>query len=498
MFLPRLNSRPFTEVCSGTFGRKVIYSLYETVTPGNVVRAIGNALPKHFANRQEIDYLDNYYRGVQPILFRERKTATDVNNKVVVNHAYEIVEFKVAQNFGEPVQYVRKSLDEGKSEDINAMNEMLMAESKSEVDIEIGRWRSICGTAYRMTEMDSDPDDIGDAPFRISALDPRSTFVAYSQVNGKPVYSCTQLKDEDDENIYVVFTRKLRMVVKNGSVIETSINGLGEIPIIEYPNNARRLSDIEVVITLCDAISKISSDRTNANEQFVMAIMKFINCEVDDDLLNLIRERGAVSIKSTVPGVAGDVEIMGVELNQDQAQTFVDDLYDNILTIVGMPSREQNVAGDTGQAVYLRNGWDFAEQRAEIQQPIFEKSERQFLRIILGILKTKKMANLKLSDIEIKVVRSKTDNMTVKANVLGLLLQQGIDPQIAIKTCNLWSDPEEVFLKSKEVLDMKYKFNPENGLSITDSNTGNVATSIQRTYNPSSTDKITANELNDI
>ena len=63
---------------------------------------------------------------------------------------------------------------------------------------------------------------------------------------------------------------------------------------------------------------------------------------------------------------------------------------------------------------------------------------------------------LKLSDIEIKITRSKTDNMSVKANVLSLLLNSGIEYGTAIKTCNLWSDPQQVTIDSKPYMDAKY------------------------------------------
>jgi len=36
-------------------------------------------------------------------------------------------------------------------------------------------------------------------------------------------------------------------------------------------------------------------------------------------------------------------------------------------------------------------------------------------------------------------------------------LEKGIHPKIAIKTCDLWGDPEKVYVVSKDYLDAKYK-----------------------------------------
>lgn len=453
-----LNRKSFIDVCNGTYGRKIIYSSANEITRENVVIELGKALSKHWQNRTEIEYLDNYYRGVHPILFREKKVRPEINNKISENHAYEIVEFKTAQNFGEPVQYVRRGTDENKSEEIKNLNDYMYSESKGACDIELGRWRSICGTGYRFVYMDKEMDEYDETPFGIECLDPKDNFVVYSTRNGrKPLFSVSQLKDEDNANYYVIYTNKYRFEIQNGKIKDISDNGIDYIPVIEYPNNERRLSDIEIVITMLDALDKMQSDRINGIEQFVQAIFKFINCEISGEQFDEMRQKGMLIIKTTANGLKADADLMTAELNQEQSQVAKDDIYKNIIQIIGMPSREQNTGGDTGQAVYLRNGWDFAEQRAELQEPIFKKSEREFLKIVFHILKTKQLLHLKLSDVEIKVTRSKTDNMSVKANVLTQLLNAGIDYQTAIKTCDLWSDPEETYIKSKKRMKSKYE-----------------------------------------
>jgi len=65
--------------------------------------------------------------------------------------------------------------------------------------------------------------------------------------------------------------------------------------------------------------------------------------------------------------------------------------------------------------------------------------------------------SLKLSDIDIKITRSKTDNLLVKVQALVQMLTSGIDPKIAIKTSNLWSDSEKVYLLSMKGLEEKFQ-----------------------------------------
>jgi hypothetical protein len=183
--------------------------------------------------------------------------------------------------------------------------------------------------------------------------------------------------------------------------------------------------------------------------------MVFENCQIDSEKFKELREQGAITVISE-DGRTSRVYSINDQLDQTQTQVLIDDLYDKVLTILGMPSREQNTGGDTGSAVYLRNGWDFAEKRAENSEKPFEKAEKDFLKIALKILTTNDLLDLKLSDIDIKITRSKSDNMVVKTQALLQQLQSGVNPQIALKTCELYPDPEDVYVRSKEVMDARY------------------------------------------
>ena len=55
------------------------------------------------------------------------------------------------------------------------------------------------------------------------------------------------------------------------------------------------------------------------------------------------------------------------------------------------------------------------------------------------------------SDIEIHINHNKLDNLLTKAEALEILIRIGIDPKIAVKTVDMFGDPEFV---SKESIDM--------------------------------------------
>ena len=464
----------FTDICSNSYGRQVIYTNAENIDNTNIVKEVGKAYSIHLKNRTEIDYLERYYKGDQPILYRKKKVRPEINNKVVENHALEIVEHKAAENFGEPVQYVLKGTDEttkeAKSIELNDLNDYNEMEAKDEIDIQMARDRSICGTSYKFHYNRKNPTD-DEAPYGIDREDPKETFVVYSSgIGHKAMFSCQIRKDKENQQYFFCYTDKMWYKVQNGKIAESGINGIKKIPVVEYPNNFYRLSDIEIVITVLDAINKMQSDRMNGIEQFIQSFVKFLNCEMSGDEWEKLREEGALTVKSNGNGAKADVEIMSDELDQQQSQIAKDDLYENMLIVEGMPDRQENSGGDTGQAVVMRNGFYFSEKRAEISEPPYKKAERESIKIVLNILRIKGMTSLTLKDIEIKITRSKMDNMSVKAQVFQMLVQGGIDPKVAIKVCSLFSDPEEVYLQSKPYLDVKYPTTKDAQVDATDNN----------------------------
>ena len=140
------------------FGRRKIYSSYkkDEINEEVLLKILPQVLREHEINAGEIDYLYNYYKGKQPIWDKSKIVRPEINNKVLENHAYEIVEFKKSYVFGEPIQYVQKGEKNGEeiNPEISLLNKFMESEDKSSLDKEIAEWQYICGTAYRWVEAD--------------------------------------------------------------------------------------------------------------------------------------------------------------------------------------------------------------------------------------------------------------------------------------------------------------------------------------------------------
>jgi SPP1 family phage portal protein len=436
------------------FGRTVIYSSVEKVTAANVVPILTAVLPIHERNKADIEFLYGYWKGNQPILSRTKTVRPEICNKIVENHALEIVSFKKAYVFGEPVQYVRHGGEESLSEKINLLNEMMLNSDKGSFDSELAEWMFICGTAYRMVLPDRE------TAFQIDCLDPRETFVVYNTGFGRKPLMSVQCIQIGDTTLHAIYTPETYFEVTEGKLTKEQTNTLGMIPVIEYAENTARLGSFEPVLGLLDAINNSASNRMDGVEQFVQAFLKFVNCDIDETKFQALKDLGAIKIRS-VNGLNADVELVNSEFNQTQAQIQADHIYQMVLIICGMPDRNgsNRTTGDTGQAVILRDGWTAAEARARDTETMFKKAEKKFLALVLKILRDSGNLDLGLTDIEIKFTRNKSDSLLVKTQGLQNMLEAGIHPELAIKISNLFSDPQQAYLSSVPYLE-KWKMLP--------------------------------------
>ena len=431
------------------FGRRVIKSSVSAITSENVCDVLLKALSIHSLNRSEIDYLWNYYKGKQPILNRIKEVRPEITNRIVENRANEIVSFKVGYLCGEPIQYVGKNGDERVTNAITRLNELMFAEDKAAQDQEIVEWQMICGTAFRLVL----PDDKGDedeAPFEMYTLDPRDTFVVYSnEIGNKPLMAVKYSKDDNEITHYSIYTENMYYLVEDGLLIESTPHALDMIPIFEYPANNARLGSFEIVLPLLDTMNNITSNRMDGIEQVIQAFIKFINCDISKEEYEEFLQLGAIKVKS-VDGANADVGVVTTDLNQSQTQTLKEDCYNAILTICGMPNRNGGSStSDTGAAVVLRDGWSLAEARAKDSENMFKKAEKKMLRLVLRICRELSDFDLGLKDIELQFTRRNYENIQSKSQVLVSMLQSDkIHPLLAFQHCGLFVDAERAYAMS--------------------------------------------------
>lgn len=436
----------------GYYGRKEIFSDVKEITKGNIVKVLENAISVHQFNRRQIDFLYNYKNGKQPILERKKEIRPEICNKIVVNRANEIVSFKDSYLMGKPIQYVGRTEGEEVTANIKLLNDYMYSAKKTSSDKKLATWFHTCGVAYRMVLPDKEDTNKDGAPFVLRVLDPRNTFlIKFSGIGNDVLAGVTYVELADKSVLYSVYTPTMYFELLGGmqtfKVTNAKPHALGQIPIIEYINNEARLGSFEVVLDLLNAINITASNRIDGIEQFIQSLMVLKGVDIEDEQFKSLKELGGIKVPEN-----GDVKFLIQELNQNQTQVVIDDMYETILTICGMPNRNGGSStSDTGTAVIMRDGWGSAEARAQETQVLFEDSEKDFLKIVLRILRDMRELNLNLKDVDIRFTRGNYENILQKATVLTTMLgNENIHPLLAYTHCGMFPDPELAYSMSKK------------------------------------------------
>ena len=435
-----------------TFGRTKIYTNYQSVDDSNIIDILRNSFAIHMGNQVQIEHLYAYYKGNQAILRRVKKLRPDHNAQVVENHCFEIANFIAGYLLAKPIQYVARSKDLDVNQ-LSRFNDYVLETAKDSQDMILAKDRSICGTGYRIAlPLNSEQ------PFKTHVLSPKYTFVVYSSgIGNEALLGCTYYKEKINGSDHVIieayskdtFYRFDNTLIQ---VVEAKEHTMGFIPIIEYPLNEERIGSFEVVECLQDTINLLDSDQTNAITQFVQSLMVFKNIEVSKEMLEMLKDMGAINISDNGE-VEAKIEYITQELNQTQVQTFKQYLKDTMYKIVGMPQQNSGGGGDNGIAVIYKDGWTEVEAKMRPNELSFKESERQFLKVVLSFTKTmtKGAVDIKANQVEIKFTRSNYENVAQKVDAFAKMMAlPNVAPILAYQTTGLFNDPEQACLVSEQ------------------------------------------------
>lgn len=470
-------------------GRKKIHTDEVAVTNKNIASIVNNAMNgDHASNRNQMEYLFKYERGLQPVIDRTKTIRPDICNVVIENHASEVVDFTVGYQAGNPINLVARSVNaELKHSDkrIVKLNEMLAEEDKQAKDIELFRNFHIAGIAYAMVL----PKDnlTGTSPFDLLILDPRNTFIVYSNdAYERPMVAVTYSVMQNGTKRVTAYSNDY--IYEFGVGVDGSANGfnvvpniLRMIPIVEFSANSDYAGCFEKAIPLMDAINDINSNRVDDIEQFVQSILWLHNAELSDESKQELASGGGIlQTKSVGNGQDAKVVYLTQTLNQNETQTYVDYLYKQILQICGVPSREKSSGGNTGSAMYLSNGYEQAESRAKTMESMYSRSMLQVVELILRICKLSRSVDSDVKELETRYIdiefsRDRTYDLASRTNALATLVNIGVEPLHAMRTVDLFNDVETVYHDSAERIDKALfdnKEKPENLVNVDSTNAG--------------------------
>lgn len=426
----------------------------------NIANILNHIWLLHSQNASEIEYLENYYRGYQPILGKRKDVRPTINNIVLENNAYFVVNFKAGYVFGEPIQFIQRG--DIANPEVGVLNGYAIAEDKYDKDCELAESVYTSGIAHRLIL----PDNDDDSPFGITNLDSKNTFIVYSSLDTKhsKLLGVTFTRGERDTRIRGSVYTNTGFYEFNKGVAETGFNVefkqnhyLGVIPIFEYSFNKWRLGLIEVVMSIFNALNRIASGDIDGLEQYIQSIMVFINQEIDPETYKNVLDLGAVELSTVDPTRPADLKLLQNELSHSNTEVLHKRLLNSALQILGIPVQSTRTSGgDTGAARQLSDGWTMAEERAKQDENAFKRCSKEEIKLILKICRLTPNSGIKtleIKDIDQKLPRNKSDNFLVKAQGLMNLITSGVSPDVAFASAGLFSDSNEAYQKSIDFYD---------------------------------------------
>ena len=446
------------------YGRKILYDDYlpkDINGPDSEKNAkiigdiLNNVWNSHKQNANEIDYLEKYYRGCQPILGKRKDIRPTINNIILENNAYFVVNFKVGYVFGEPIQFIQRG--DIANPEVGVLNGYAIAEDKYDKDSELAESVYTSGIGHRLVL----PNKTDDSPFDIINLDSKTTFLVYSSKD--PAHSklmgVTFTKNERGSGIqgsvytdtgYYTFETPNVGTMFNVKFVKNHY--LQTIPIFEYHFNKWRLGIIEVVMSIFNAINRIDSGDLDGLEQYIQSLLVFINNEIDPETYKDVMDLGAVELSTADPSRPADIKLIQNEISHENTEVLHKRLLNTAFTILGIPVQTTRTSGgDTGAARQLSDGWTMAQQRAKQEENAFKRCSKDEIKLILRICRDTKgsgIEKLTLKDIDQKLPRGRDDNFLVRAQGLMNLITAGVSPDVAYASTGIFPDSNEAYQKS--------------------------------------------------
>lgn len=422
-----------------------------TTVDGDDIDAVIQDINKQVKNRQynqmSAKWLWDYARNNQPILDRVDDTdGASSNNKVVVNFAAAIARNLSAYTFPKGINYLSSNDNTECRKFVKKLNAMMSLKSSNVAAQEMKWYQSVCGHAFLY--VNNDNEKLHGIPFTVQNIEPWNAFVVYSAYNVyEPVYAVV----EYDDNSKVVFTKnKLVSIDKNGIAGEPQIHILGEVPIIEVPNNTMRMGDFELAISLLDAINSVTSDSVNNVQDIVKAYLVLIGVDkqdVQDDDGNpkMDFSKGSILTLSGQQGVNQSAQFIAPSLDGNTVQQLRTYMDGALKFITGIPDRDtDNAASSTGVSEDIKTGQSDKDAIANEKTIFVEQSQRRILEIIFRILKLDDPSlipdGMTAADIDVDITRANRDNILTKTQAMLNLKQVGMCDEDVVYFGNITND----------------------------------------------------------
>lgn len=461
-------------------------------------------------NRQKVRSEYETYKGCHSVLSKQRPNddTSDINNKVVEQHLWAMVNFKCGYGYGNPLKFAEKETTN--SEQMTFLNRYIESVNFRGLCDKVAEWVYATGVGYLFTQPKSMEDPEYDAPFECYHIESDKCAKVYSSYLGnKPLFDLvvTPIKkfingawNVADYYILSIYTPTAYYEYEYDISISAlsepqkreSRNGYKLLPLTEFYAYSDKVGMVESLETLQNALDSIDSDSLDNIQETVNQLLIFINAKLGDtneqkkQTLIDARKNGALEVFDQSKDIKADVKTLITQLNHADVNVLKNQLKADMYASWGVPLAMSGIrSGNVTQGgSEVSNGWEHAYSTILKENNNMMTGFKTWLRTILWICKSMpncKVTELNEGDIEIKYNIARSNNMLTKTQSYGNLVDRDVPPPIALALCELTGDPqavgkmiEEYKVKKQAEQDARQERLAQQNQGINGSNTENI------------------------
>ena len=478
-------------------GRRKIYTNIKIITRKNIIDILKKAYSIHKQNVYDMQFLIDFERGIQP-LQRPKKVRPDIDIRTISSLPNYIKEFNIGYNWGSPVMLVQRGNNELHRTDpntddlgISALNEQLKnIENIGYKDQCMAEFVEITGIGHKMVDIKTDFPESLDEMYVGSLvedyyLDSRYAFCVYYNGPGQKKLIGATYVEYEGKTYFTCTTDRWRFEIEDWKIVGQQINLLGMVNIVEFERLPDRTGCFERAIPKIDALNILESDFANDVSQRTQELWWGDNIEFkEDENGNSVRPKsGDWILTVSTDGKVAKIQPLSSSFDGGSTLNSIADSRTTILQDCYVPIQySSSGGGSTGTATDMSSGWSAAELMAKRKQQVTERAKREELELILRafkqvpthiLSKDSPLRKIHVSDIEIKVLRDKNFDMSIRANTFATYFNCGVYPLHILQATGGFADPQQVFNDScdmllaiqKKMIDSETNENQENNTS---------------------------------
>ena len=358
-----------------------------------------------FNSKKAVSRLFAYYRGEHDILRRGGKK-TLPNNKLVNAFPSYITNVNIGYFLGSPVRYT--SLNE---EFVQELQDIFLYNDEQDENIVLARFASVGGTAFEIVYLDED------ARIRFDEVSPEHMVVIYDdKITPEPLRAIRRWQRDNVEHLEV-YTKDEVIKYEKGKEIERYFHYIGDVPVIEFPNNDDRIGDFERVLTLIDAYDNAQSNIANDFEYFSDAylVLRNLSSTQPEDIENMKLSR------TMLIDDAGDAKWLLKDVQDSAHENFKRRLAEDIHRFSQTPNLTDESFAGNASGVALRYKLLGLEWNASVKERKFKRALQRRIELICNVIRMKGGRDFDWREIDIQFHRNLPQNELEQVQIASML-----------------------------------------------------------------------------